>query len=74
MEKLLKIEEITGLKLGNVGGPMGRVSLGMAQILNALCGCSEYDGYKITTTEHEYMILIDNGQSCCESWGILLQR
>lgn len=69
MEKVLKIEEVTGLKLGNVGGPTERVSLGMAQMLNALCGCSEYDGYKITTTEHEYMILIDNGQSCCESWG-----
>lgn len=30
--------------------------------------CS-YDGYQITTTAHEYQLLIDNGQSCCENWG-----
>lgn len=30
--------------------------------------CS-YDGYKITTSEHEYYLLIENGQCCCEDWG-----
>lgn len=28
-----------------------------------------YDGYKLTTSEHEYYLLIDNGQCCCEEWG-----
>ncbi len=27
------------------------------------------DGYKITTDKQEILILISNGQSCCESWG-----
>lgn len=48
MEKLLKINEITDI----------RMSTNIA-----------FDGYKIITSEHEYMILIDNGQECCESWG-----
>jgi hypothetical protein len=29
----------------------------------------EMDGYKIETDKHTYLVLIDNGQSCCESWG-----
>lgn len=28
-----------------------------------------YDGYKVTTTDNVYYILISNGQSCCEDWG-----
>jgi hypothetical protein len=27
------------------------------------------EGYKIITTEQEIILAIDNGQSCCESWG-----
>lgn len=69
MEKLLKIEEITGLRTSNIGRSSSKANCGISQILNALCGYAEYDGYKIITSEHEYMILIDNGQSCCESWG-----
>lgn len=30
---------------------------------------SSMDGYKITTEEGYYQILIGNSQSCCESWG-----
>ena len=31
---------------------------------------SEMEGYKITTDKgHELLVLIDNGQSCCEDWG-----
>jgi hypothetical protein len=29
------------------------------------------DGYKVTTNRHVYYVLIDNDQSCCESWGYL---
>lgn len=43
--------------------------LGFAQMLNTLMGCSSYDGYRIKTDKHEFYILIDNGQCCCESWG-----
>ena len=68
MEKILKIEEVTDVKLANVGGN-AKSNLGMHQMLSALIGYSNYDGYKITTSKHEYNILIDNGQSCCESWG-----
>ncbi len=71
MEKILEIKEITGLKLGNWGKSTGNngSQLGISQMINALCGYGEYDGYLIKTDEHEYHILIDNGQSCCESWG-----
>ena len=69
MEKLISIEEVYGLRLGNVGKHGEKARLGMTQVLNALMGYSEYDGYKIKTSEHEYLILIDNGQSCCEDWG-----
>lgn len=70
MEKILKIDEITELRLSNIGKSTDNASLGMKQMLNALFGgYAEYDGYKIITSAHEYMILIDNGQSCCESWG-----
>jgi len=32
---------------------------------------SSYDGYAVITEEDSYMVLIDNGQSCCESWGYI---
>lgn len=30
-----------------------------------------YDGYKVKTNKNEFYILIENEQSCCESWGYL---
>ena len=65
------IKEINNARLGNIGQIEGRNGsrLGMTQILNALREFGEYDGYKITTQEHEFNILIDNGQCCCENWG-----
>lgn len=69
MEKILKIEEVTDVKLGNTGTATDKVSLGIHQMLGVLMGYTSYDGYKVTTSEHEYNILIDNGQNCCESWG-----
>lgn len=29
------------------------------------------DGYKISTDKNTFMVLISNGQSCCEHWGYL---
>jgi len=71
MEKILEIQEINNLKLSNIGKMNGDNGsrLGVAQMINAISGYDDYDGYSIKTSEHEYHILIDNGQSCCESWG-----
>lgn len=69
--KISSIEEVTNIRLGNTGALSGGNGsrLGMAQMLNALMGGSSYDGYRIKTDKHEFNILIDNGQCCCESWG-----
>lgn len=29
------------------------------------------DGYKVETDKHTFYVLIDNDQSCCETWGYL---
>ena len=68
-EKIIEITEVSGLKLGNTGSHSSNARLGIIQALKALMGFAEYDGFKIITTEHTYLILIDNGQCCCESWG-----
>jgi hypothetical protein len=73
-EKILEINEVTNIKLGNRPFATERANLGMIQILNALLGCSSYDGYEVVTTGHRYLILIDNGQCCCESWGYLISE
>ena len=43
--------------------------LGMSQMIGTLFGGSSMDGYKVVTDKHVFYVLIDNGQSCCESWG-----
>lgn len=76
MEKLKSVNEVCGLTLGSIHGMNGKNNsrLGMAQMINALGGGSNYDGWKIITDENEYHILIDNGQSCCESWGYIVSE
>jgi hypothetical protein len=57
--KILSITEIENIKLNN-GKPVD------------VCDDWEWDtynGYKITTEMHEFYILINNFQYCCESWG-----
>lgn len=65
------IVEVFGVNLSNIGEMYGAngSQLGFGQIIRALGGYSSYDGYRIETSKHSYLILIDNGQSCCESWG-----
>lgn len=68
---ILSIEEVTDIRLvnsGNLNGSNGS-RLGLTQMFNALMGGSSYDGYRIKTDKHEFNILIDNGQCCCENWG-----
>ena len=69
--KIKAIEEIYGVILRNTGKIDGMKGsrLGMLQILHAMKGRGEYDGYKITTDKHELCILIDNRQNCFEQWG-----
>jgi hypothetical protein len=63
------IDEITELETRPVGFKNEKTNLGMTQMLNFLCGHSSMDGYVVTTSNTKIMVLIDNGQSCCESWG-----
>lgn len=69
--KINNIEEMFDLELGNTTPSSGTngANIGFSQMLSALRGYGEYDGYKIETDLDTYLILIDNGQSCCESWG-----
>ena len=74
-EKIVKIEEIKDFKIKCIGHHSKTAHLGIKFMLNAVMGgFSEYDGYKVTTTDHEYFILIDNGQNCCESWGYMVSE
>ena len=67
------IQEITDVKLANTGNLNGSNDsrLGFLQMVSVLSGYGLYDGYEIKTNLHKYMILIDNAQSCCESWGYI---
>lgn len=56
--KIISIQEVRGVQLGNRDGRLGLVS-------------SSMDGYKVVTDKHIYYVLIDNVQSCCETWGYL---
>lgn len=69
--KVVSINKVFNVKLGNIQSLNGTngSSLGFTQMLNAICGYPEMDGYCIKTDQHEFNILIDNGQSCCENWG-----
>lgn len=66
------IEVVTDFKIqpvATLNGKGGR--LGMSQMINAIGGYQSMDGHKIETDKHTFYVLIDNGQSCCESWGYL---
>lgn len=74
MDKLGIIESIETLNdfmLGNIAKLEGGngSSLGFSGMINTLCGGRSMDGYKVKTSEHEILVLIDNGQLCCEDWG-----
>lgn len=46
-------------------------NLGFSQMVKALSGYYVMDGFEVKTTKHTYYVLIDNEQSCCESWGTI---
>ena len=65
------IDEVSGNEVGNTPPSNGSkgARLGFSGMLNALSGGMHMDGYKVKTTEHTFLVLIDNQQSCCESYG-----
>lgn len=74
--KIVSIEEITGFKCGNFGALNGSNGsrMGMSAMFNAIMGYGEYDGYDVKTNLHGFLILISNGQCCCESWGYMVSE
>lgn len=69
IKSIEEVDDFTIKPISKLEGSGGR--LGMSQMINSLCGYSSMDGYKVETNEHVVYVLIDNGQSCCESWGYL---
>ena len=71
METIVSIEIVKDLQLAPNAAMRGSkgARLGMFAMLNALKGYGGWDGYKITTSEQTYHLLIENGQNCCEHWG-----
>lgn len=70
--KILAIEEVRDLEIcptPNLEGKGGR--LGLCGMINILAGKSNMDGYRVQTDLHTFHVLIDNNQSCCETWGYL---
>ena len=65
--KISAIEEVTDLVTRPVG--IDENYIGFAQAMSVLCGYTKMDGYKVTTDKTEIMVMITNGQQCCEDWG-----
>lgn len=63
--KIISIQEVRGVQLGNRNGRLG------LSRMKYFCVYSSMDGYKVVTDKHIYHVLIDNVQSCCETWGYL---
>lgn len=67
------IEEVLGAEnipaIAPLNGQGGR--LGFSQMLSALTGRASMDGYKVVTDHQTIQVLIDNEESCCETWGYL---
>jgi len=70
---ILGIVEVHGMTTRNVGPLDGanKSRLGLLSLLDRLYGQSSMDGYKVITDKTEILVLIDNGQCCCEQWGYL---
>jgi len=72
MEIIKNIEEVIGLQLNRTGSYEENNNLRIAPLRTQkgfYDPYSKYDGYRITTTEHEYLFLVYGEQNCCEQWG-----
>lgn len=67
------ITEIHDFECGNIFAPegSGNARLGFMQMVSSLAGGHNMDGYEVVTEKSTIRILIDNEQSCCESWGYM---
>lgn len=66
METIAGIAQVEHVKQNTLG-----VGGGLANLIGALSSYGEYDGYRVDTDKQSIYVLIDNEQSCCESWGYL---
>lgn len=66
METIKRIYEVIDEKQTTLG-----VGGGIGNLLGALRGWESYDGYAVETDEQTIYVLIDNYQSCCETFGYL---
>lgn len=68
---IVKIEEVSGFQARPVGPMEGSqgARAGFSQMIGMLGGHSSMEGFRVVTDEHELLVLIDDQQSCCESWG-----
>jgi hypothetical protein len=71
--RIKAIEEVRGFGLGNVAPLNGTNGshLGFSGMVSSVFGGRTMDGYRVTTTKEPVLVLIDNQQSCCESWGYM---
>ena len=69
-EKIINIKEILHFKIAPVKKNNNKTP-GMSNIIDVLSGYEQFDGYEIETDKQKYYVLIENGQSCCESWGYI---
>ena len=67
--KILNIKEIEDFGIEPLHNLKDDKPLGIVQMLSILGGRQSMDGYLVETDEESFYVLIDNGQSCCESWG-----
>ena len=69
--KIISVEEVNEIGLAHVSPMNGDngSQLGIGSMIHRLMGSTSMDGYKVTTDSISVHILIDNYQSCCESWG-----
>jgi len=69
--KILRIEEVTNYSARPVGPMEGEsgARAGFSQMIGMLAGHTSMEGFRVETDEHELLVLIDDQQSCCESWG-----
>lgn len=71
--KIVSIETVRDVVIGNATPTNGNngSQMGISGMLNILSGGGDYDGYRVTTVKHTFMVLISNEQNCCEEWGYL---
>lgn len=69
--KITSIEELHNFEYANLTPMNGEngARLGVVGMMHGLFGIGGFDGYKVCTDSHEFLVLISNEQNCCENWG-----